>query len=69
MLPANHPLWTRLARSPYRGWSRLHQAVRGLKAKPLWEPKHLGIRAWPGLSLFPQETTSPSPGYAWLVAH
>jgi len=61
MLPANH-LWIRLARPPFRGWSRLHQAARGLRAKPLWEPKHLGIRAWLGLlPVLPKKWRVPPP--------
>ncbi|EGS20156.1 uncharacterized protein CTHT_0046630 [Thermochaetoides thermophila DSM 1495] len=35
-----------LARPPYRGWSRLHQAASGLEARLQWEPKRLGVRAW-----------------------
>ncbi|EGS24116.1 uncharacterized protein CTHT_0000480 [Thermochaetoides thermophila DSM 1495] len=52
-----------LARPPYRGWSRLHQAAFGLEARPQWEPKRLGVRAWLGLPppRSSQETLSSSP--------
>ena len=62
MLPANHPLHVRLAQPPYRGWSRLHQAASGLGARPQWEPKRLGVRAWLGLPLdAPKRRRVPPP--------
>ncbi|EGS17146.1 uncharacterized protein CTHT_0064600 [Thermochaetoides thermophila DSM 1495] len=40
------PLQARLARPPYRGWSRLHQAADGLGVQFQREPKRPGVSAW-----------------------
>ncbi|EGS23368.1 uncharacterized protein CTHT_0000560 [Thermochaetoides thermophila DSM 1495] len=62
---------SRLARIPYHGWSRLHQAASDLRARPQWEPKRAGIRAWLGLpSSPPKKRRVPPPDlHRWWQAN
>ncbi|EGS17101.1 uncharacterized protein CTHT_0074300 [Thermochaetoides thermophila DSM 1495] len=60
-----------LFRTPYRCWSRLHQAAFGLRARIQWEPKRAGIRAWLGLPYSPpkKRRVPPPDMHRWWQAN